>query len=400
MAGRMKNPKISGKNGYISILIDDTYPANKEGVIVKSQDNKAEKYFMKATGFDEIKGYLYFTTYSAGKLDTDNEFMKSEDIDFMHDDLMKNLATNRMADINHNKQRLNDVWINEIWKETDKEGKTIASKGAYYIKDNARLMQAAKDKKINGVSIMGEVEEIVDEPLSKSDTWLEKLKKLFAKSTLEDFQNNFEREARAWWHERLWTAFFAFKRNVLKWDENIQEDTLIVTKEQYEKEIDEFAIALKSIDFGTLFIQSNNMEQDMKKELKDFIETADGKKELLELGYQETTTVPELATLKSENETAKKEIETLKATIAKAQETSTALEIEKKSTETLKAENEKLKKDNDILLKAKTTKPNTDAESAKAIKEVTAQEFAKMSNADRIELKIINPKLYEKLSKE
>lgn len=395
MSGRMKNPKISGKNGYISILIDDTYPANKEGVVVKSQDNKAEKYFMKATGFDELKGYLYFTTYSAGKLDTDNEFMKSEDIDFMHDDLMKNFATNRMADINHNKQRLNDVWINEIWKETDKDGKTIASKGAYYIKDNAFLMEKAKAGKINGVSIMGEVEEIVDEPLSKSDTWLEKLKKLFAKSTLEDFQNNFEREARAWWHERLWTAFFAFKRNVLKWDENIQEDTLIVTKEQYEKEIDEFAIALKSIDFGTLFIQSNNMEPDMTKE--EIQKMTD--EQLTALGVMRITETPKAEPkAKAEPETPPAAPETvLKSTHDEIVKKSEDLV---KANEALTAENEKLKKDNDILLKAKSTKPNTDAEAAKVIKEITAQDFAKMSNAERTELKVVNPKLYEKLSKE
>ena len=130
----------------------------------------------------------------------------------------------------------------------------------------------------------------------------------------------------------------------------------------------------------------------MKKELADFIATEDGKKELIEKGWtQETSKAPEL-------EKAKSDIEALKADLAKAQETSKALEEKVKTIDTLTAENEKLKKDNDILLKAKTTKPNIDAENLKTIKQITAQDFAKMSNAERVELRTINPQLYEKLS--
>ena len=170
MAGRLKHPKISDKEkGFISILIDDAYPANKKGIIVKGQAKTKEKYFMKVDGFDELKGYLYFTTYEAGVLDTDKEFMKSEDVDFMHNDLMKNMKDTRMADINHSMNRLPDVWLNEIYKEYDEDGNTIASKGSYYIKENALLMQKAKDGLINGVSICGEVEDVIEEELSKSE---------------------------------------------------------------------------------------------------------------------------------------------------------------------------------------------------------------------------------------
>ena len=54
MPGRLKNPTI--KDGYISILIDNTYPANKKGVIVKNAKGYAPEYIAKTTGFDEIKG--------------------------------------------------------------------------------------------------------------------------------------------------------------------------------------------------------------------------------------------------------------------------------------------------------------------------------------------------------
>lgn len=166
----MKNPSISDpEDGYISILVDDTYPANKKGVIIKGQK---PKYFMKAGEYDELKGYLYFTVYEAGVLDTDKEFMKSEDLDFMHLDLMKNMRSTKLADINHDQKRLENVWLMEIWKEVDSDNNTTAIKGAYYIKDNEYLMGKAKDGKINGVSIMGRVEDIVDEPLSKFDKLL------------------------------------------------------------------------------------------------------------------------------------------------------------------------------------------------------------------------------------
>ena len=175
MPERMKNPTISDPDeDYISILIDDVRPANKKGVIIKGQKDIVKHEF-KVKKFDELKGELHFCTYPAAELDTDEQFMKSEDIDHMHDDLMKNLKHTRLADINHDQKRLDDVWINEIWKERDDEGSTISSNGVYIIRDNELLMQKAREGKINGVSIMGRCEDIVDEPLGKSESKLQKM---------------------------------------------------------------------------------------------------------------------------------------------------------------------------------------------------------------------------------
>lgn len=192
----MKNPTISDPDkDYISILIDDVRPANKKGVIIKGQKDIVKHEF-KVKKFDELKGELHFCTYPAAELDTDEQFMKSEDIDYMHDDLMKNLKHTRLADINHDQKRLDDVWINEIWKERDDEGNTTSSNGVYIIRDNEFLMQKAKEGKINGVSIMGRCEDIIEEPLAKSESMIKEIwNKLIGKQhkehdmTKEEIQN-------------------------------------------------------------------------------------------------------------------------------------------------------------------------------------------------------------------
>ena len=52
----------------------------------------------------------------------------------------------------------------------------------YYIGENELLMQKAKEGKINGVSIMGRVEDVVDEPLSKWETMIKAIHdKIFGK---------------------------------------------------------------------------------------------------------------------------------------------------------------------------------------------------------------------------
>lgn len=122
MAERLKNPTISDpEEGFISILIDETYPANKRGVIVKGQKNYIEKYRTVIKEFDEIKGLLYGYVYESGVLDTDKQFMKSDDLDYMLYDLMKNMRTTRMADINHSKERLENVYMCEIYREYEND---------------------------------------------------------------------------------------------------------------------------------------------------------------------------------------------------------------------------------------------------------------------------------------
>jgi len=169
MTGRLKNPTISGENGFISILIDSTFPANKRGVIVKGKKSYVEKYKVAIKEFDEIEGLLYGYVYEAGVYDTDREFMKSSDLDFMLYDLMKNMTTTKMADINHDTKRLEDVYVCEIWRDKDESGMTKSVNICYNISENEFLLGKAKDKSINGFSIMGQVEDIIDEPLSKSE---------------------------------------------------------------------------------------------------------------------------------------------------------------------------------------------------------------------------------------
>jgi len=393
MAGRMKNPSISDpEDGYISILVDDTYPANKKGVIVKGQK---PKYFMKAGEYDELKGYLYFTVYEAGVLDTDKEFMKSEDLDFMHLDLMKNMRSTKLADINHDQKRLENVWLMEIWKDVDKEGNTIAIKGAYYIKDNEYLMGKAKEGKINGVSIMGRVEDIVDEPLSKNEeiTLMKKLKLLFSKSTLADFEEMYGRDARAWWIDRIWSAFHAFRKNTIRWDESLSEDELIVTKEQYDKEVDEFAVALKSIEFGELFKKSNNEEYDMTKEeianmtdeqLKELnLQRIDGNTD----GNTDDQNSADNTTDDGSTDGSTDELENVKSELQTKSDELTKLTTE---FDTLKTEHEKLKSDFEELRKMKKS---NDAENGDKKKEpqITKEQWDKLDAFDKHNFKIEYP---------
>lgn len=282
MPGRMKNPSISGEDGFISILIDDTLPANKKGVIVKNKKSTQEKYFMKATGYDELKGYLYFTVYEAGKLDTDQEFMKSEDLDFMHLDLMKNMKSTKMADINHDMNRLNDVYLMEIWKETDENDNTIAIKGAYYIKENELLMEKAKENKINGVSICGVVEDIIEEPLSKSEN-----------SMIKD----------------IWNKLFGKEEIIIKEDKTMDEKLkeFIETDEKAEDKLKELGY-VKEKDGNTDDDQSGNTDdgsttddnQDGSTDNNDTEELTAESNEILE---EKEAKITEL----------EKEIETLKA---------------------------------------------------------------------------------------
>jgi putative serine protease XkdF len=178
------------KADFISILTDDITPANRKGVIVKSENGDQSgtfEIFAKLEKFDDIKGFLYVTPMVAVEKDTDDEFYANETVQKTAHDTLKN-AIIKAADVdnpidtNHSYKQLNNVYLVE--SHVDKSEDDWEWRAVLDIHENEELMQKARDGLINGVSIAGTCNKIPVAEVTKDkkikhfedriNDWLEK----------------------------------------------------------------------------------------------------------------------------------------------------------------------------------------------------------------------------------
>ena len=175
MTKRLVNPTVK----YISILTDETMPANGKPVIIKgAKYEEICKAVVKS--IDEIEGDIHWRAMISGEKDTDDETYTKEDVKNAQRKFMKSLvSTEAVSDVNHNMEVQKGVYMVESYL-TD-EGSEIAWDGVSNVKENAALFAKAKEGKITGVSIYGWVED-VEEVKSKSENMLTAIyNKLFGK---------------------------------------------------------------------------------------------------------------------------------------------------------------------------------------------------------------------------
>lgn len=303
MTKRLVNPTVK----YISILTDETMPANGKPVLIKGEKYKPLIAVVKS--IDEIEGDIHWRAMISGEIDTDDETYTKEDVKNAQRKFMKSLQnTEAVSDVNHNMQPQDGVFMVESY--LSEVGNEIAWDGVSNVKENKQLFQKAKEGKITGVSIYGYVDEVEDVK-SKSENMLTALyNKFFGKAeTLDNY--NKEEPGR-----NIYKAWNAFYTAVIEWDESKGGEYIKVSSDDYLKNVDDLTAILKSIN-----IKKENKEVDMtKEEIK-----ALNDEQLKEFGFMripETTEAPATETqaepdtekeqLKSANETLKAEIETLK----------------------------------------------------------------------------------------
>jgi len=274
MPKRLVNPTIK----FISILTDETKPANGKPVLIKGAQYK-EICKATVTKNEPLKGELYFTATISNENDTDDETYFKSDTRFSQRDLMKNLnSVYGLADNNHDMQPREKVWLAEstitdgnglMVKGEDEKYDKIAFEGCYNYSEDEFLMQKAKEGKITGVSIYG---------------WVE-------------------------------------------------------AKEEVGK-LEKMVYAIYDKLFGKA--ENKSEVTDMKKELEDFLKSDEGLKELEEMGFKkETPAEPEPEVTEEETPEAPEEpkedvekaltekAETLTAELTKAQELIKQLEADK-----------------------------------------------------------------------
>jgi len=152
MPKRLVNPTVK----YISILTDETKPANGKGVIIKGE--KMQEIFRAEVLKQDIEGDIYWRAMVSGEIDTDNETYTKEDVKNAQRKFMKSLQTTKaLSDTNHDMNPLDNVFMVESYI-TELDNGELAWDGVTNVKENKDLFAKAKEGKITGVSIYGWVE--------------------------------------------------------------------------------------------------------------------------------------------------------------------------------------------------------------------------------------------------
>ena len=156
MTKRLVNPTVK----YISILTDETQPANGKPVIIKGAKYQ-EIYKATVKSVDDLEGDIYWRAMISGESDTDNETYEKSDVKFAQRNFMKSLQdTEAVSDVNHNMEVQKGVYMVESY--LTEVGNEIAWDGVTNVKEHEALFQKAKEGKITGVSIYGWVEDVQD----------------------------------------------------------------------------------------------------------------------------------------------------------------------------------------------------------------------------------------------
>ena len=398
MTERLVKPHIK----YISILTDDTMPANGKPVLIKSLNAKY-KEVAKATVTknDTIKGEMYFVAVIGKDTpDSDDQIYENEDTVFTQRDVMKGLQTAYgLADVNHDMVVRDKIWLAEstltdgnglmVKGEYDKFEK-IAFEGAYNYSEDEKMMQKAKDGKITGVSIFGYVEDVIPAEKSKSeDENLFRKFMNFVTGKAETERNYAEDSITG----KLYSATRSFQDSIIGWDNNTGEYLKISTQSEYLENVEDLNKILKEIN-----IEITKEETDMeRKEFDEYIKTDEGLKALEESKYTKAEDGNTTDTTDGNTDTGSTEGDDTGSTeneeLEKAQKE--VIEKDEKITE-LEKQVEEITKKFDILDKAKAVVANKDAELKDIEKEITLETWERMDRGDRYNFKIQYPELNKK----
>ena len=152
---KMKNLKVE----LFSILIDEMQPANEEEIVIKQKNGYMTKGHFEVTKFDELKGILEIIVYRANKVDTQGDYIDNEElekaVEWNLDYLIKQ-GKNEPSDVNHNFEIAEGVKLLQTF--VDKSETNWVWRAKLDIKENELLMDKAKAKTINGVSLAGTAE--------------------------------------------------------------------------------------------------------------------------------------------------------------------------------------------------------------------------------------------------
>lgn len=346
-----------------SILYGDFKPANFEQVIIKAGGfNKINAF--EVTKFDEIEGIIECIVYRANKTDSQGDFIENEELEKACEwnlDYLIKQGKNSPSDTNHNFEIAENVYLMQTF--IDKSEPDWVWRQKINIKGNAELMKQAKAKTITGVSLAGEAQIETEEKgmLDKFMKWVE------SKITKAETLDNYNKEEPG---RNIYKAWNAFYTAVIAWDEIKGGEYVKVSSEDYQKNVDDLMVILKSINISK--------GVDMKKELEDFLKTDAGIQELKTLGFEKKETSEE-PKAEPETKAAEPETQTAPETIAKAEYDviKAELDIAKSETEDLKKQLETIKTEFEDLKKAKQSDP-TDTTTVKTLDDYIAEKRAKL----------------------
>ena len=279
----------------MSIIVDDWKPKNGKRAIVKGA--KGKQIVIKAI---DIKGLLFATVVCAGITDLDGEKITNEEVEkSCWNYQTKVMEKGFKLDMNHDGKEIEGVKLVE--NSVNRSDENYSHEIVIDFHENKELMEKAVNSDIKGVSPKGHARIVEKGAFEKA---FDKIASVF-KGTKTDFDRDIERS-------KIWRAFDVFRTNVAKYvfnpEKGYEEEKIILKKAEYDTQVDELAQILKDIDLEKI----NKGEQDMKKELADFIATDEGKKELETLGF---VTKPET----SKETLEKAEPEKAPETISKAE---------------------------------------------------------------------------------
>jgi hypothetical protein len=144
----------------VSILTDDILPANEEAIVIKDKGYRTKGHF-EVTKFNEIEGLLEVIVYRANKVDTQGDYISNDELEKAVEwnlNFLIRKGKNEPSDVNHSFEIAEGVKLLQTYVDKSEENWIWRQK--LDIKGNPALMEKAKLKTINGVSLAGTAETI------------------------------------------------------------------------------------------------------------------------------------------------------------------------------------------------------------------------------------------------